>query len=436
MRRWVPADGWNVNHVDGGLSLARNGISFIVRLPADASREAWSALSRGVSADGLSPAGGAVIAGLDRRGVLAAELDDGRRILARHEPAPRRVLQQPELEIVGPVRLSPSACLRIGADGPELVGGRTGERVILTSRWAVEFAARLLAGDDDVGGDLGLELLSLLGRAGLLAKATSDESSSWKFHDAIFHAASRLDTSYGPIGAKLPTEIGQPPLRIRRPHITERIPLSHDELVPRGLLLGDALASRSSGRNHDGIPIGRAELSAVLSGSLRVRKVERSYSGELAWRPIPTGGARSGLGAVILVGSMADLSSGAYDYDAVSHELAPAAGSMPLLVRWFNLAERLTGISADTLQAMILFTLDYDRPAQAYDSIVYASALKEVGAALEAMALTSEDYGLSFCPLGCGFSTTAELGTGIAPAAVVGEAVLGRASADTHGAAG
>ena len=136
---------------------------------------------------------------------------------------------------------------------------------------------------------------------------------------------------------------------------------------------------------------------------------------------------------MIIVGSMSDLRRGAYEYDAVSHELAPAAGPAPVIDRWLVLAERLTGIASGSVQALILFTLDYVRPAQAYNSIVYATALKEVGAVLQALALMSVDLGLAFCPMGGGFATTEGLGDGIRPAAVIGEAVLGRPTRAPYG---
>ncbi|WP_435122183.1 hypothetical protein [Micromonospora tulbaghiae] len=141
---------------------------------------------------------------------------------------------------------------------------------------------------------------------------------------------------------------------------------------------------------------------------------------------MPTGGALSGLSAVVIAASVHDLDHGAYEYDAVSHELAPASGPAPALAGWPGLAHRLTGIPHTSIQAMVLFVLDYARPARSYDSIVCATALKEVGAALQAMALVSADRGLSFCPMGGGFATTAGLGEGIRTAPVIGEAVLGR----------
>ncbi|MFF1409421.1 hypothetical protein ACFVX6_06425 [Streptomyces sp. NPDC058289] len=426
MRRWSTAPGWSIVLDDRGLALSRRTFEAVISVPRDAASEVLAHING--DTDSLSPVGRTVLTNLDQHGVLAAEVVHDEQVMARHEPGARSVRRGPESGWVHPVRPRPATHLRLGPDGPELSGNGSGDRIVLASVRAAEFAARLIAQVDlgDVG-EVENELLGLMSRARLLVTAEpADVTATWEFHDSVFHTATRMDTSFGDYGAKREPRPFHPGVAVPRPAGEHRLRLHHDVHASKGLTLREAVSARSTVRDHGGAPIGRAELSALLDSSLRIRKLECTATSQRAWRAIPNGGALSGLSAVVLAGEVSDLARGAYEYDALGHDLAPAHGPAPALARWFGLAERLTGISGDTIQAMILFTLDYDRPAHSYDSIVYATALKEVGAALEAMALVSVDRGLSFCPMGGGFGTTTGLGNGIRSAAVVGEAVVGR----------
>ena len=386
MRRWAPAAGWSIEPDADGLALTHSGRRMTVRMPPEVGREIVAAVGGLSSARELTSRGGEELAKLDARGVLGVEVVREQHVLARHEPGARRVRHSPPSPYVRPVRALPSAHMRFGPDGPELAGGNSADRVVLTSTWAVEFAARLIArADVEVDSAPESELLDLLSRAGLLVTGRNQHSEEWEFHDSLFHGATRLDTSFGLYGAKIGTTHWEVDNPVRRPMTAERIALGHDDRSQEGMTLQEAISARSSLRDHGGPPIGSAEISAVLDASLRIRRLERTVASERAW-----------------------------------------SGPAPAIDRWLGLAHRLTGIPHTSIQAMVLFVLDYARPARSYDSIVYATALKEVGAALQAMALVSADRGLSFCPMGGGFATTAGLGEGIRTGAVIGEAVLGR----------
>jgi SagB-type dehydrogenase family enzyme len=429
MRRWALAPGWTVEPGNGGLALAyherRNAV---IPLPAHVQRDVLAYLGGSGGPVDRSPASTQVLTALDRRGVLTAEVVRDGQALARHLPGVRDGGLVVESGWVRPARLLPPAHLRFGHEGPELAGSRSGDRVLLMSDWAVRFCARLIARTEaDPENALETEMLSLFARARLLRLADAEqEPDAWEFHDSIFHAATRLDTSPGAYGAKLEAAELVQKAKVPRPPVQERVALDHEESPVGGMTLREAISSRATRRDHGGPPIGRAELSAVLDASLRIRRIDRTATSERAWCAVPTGGAVSGLSAVVVANVVSDLERGAYEYDAVTHQLAPVPGPAPAIDRWLVLAQRLTGIPSTSVQAMILLTLYYARPAHSYDAIVYATALKEVGAALEAMALTSVDRGLSFCPMGGGFATTAGLGDGVRSAAVVGEAVLGR----------
>lgn len=436
MLRWRAAHGWGVLSAAEGLTLRRNGVDTFVRLPTDIAREVADGVTSLADGGQLSPRAQAIVAKLDERSVLAVEVADVREVLARHEPGDRASRTLPASRWSATARAVPAAHIRFGPNGLELGGSATGDRVFLTSAWAAERATRLIAREPVAAEDrLEAEFLQLVARAGLLVDDEGDAPvDGWAFHDKVFHAATRFDTSSGLYGAKLDAGPAPASAALPRPSGSDRVRLGEVGGGSRGLRLHEAFALRRSIRDHGGDPIGLAELGAVLGGSIGVRRLADTSSGELAWRPIPNGGARSGLSAVVVAGRTRDLAPGAYEYDAVSHELAPASGPAPAIQRWFSLVQRLTGIEADTVQMLLLVTLDYSRPAHGYNSIVYSTALKELGATLQSMALLSVDLDLAFCPLGGGFATTEGLGDGIRRAAVIGEAVLGRPGRRRDGA--
>jgi len=82
------------------------------------------------------------------------------------------------------------------------------------------------------------------------------------------------------------------------------------------------------------------------------------------------------------------------------------ASTEALLARYARAAE----VEAADLQAAIVLTLNYLRPARKYEGVVYATALKEVGAVMQTMYLLGEALGLSICALGLGPSSPDGLG--------------------------
>ena len=296
MRYWTPAPGWSIQPAEGGLSLARDGLQAVLRVPDDTAREVLAAVSGSMDAGNLSAVGRMAVDQLDRRGAITAELADGQRVHARHEPGRR--LARPESGWARPARALPATYLRTGPHGLLLAGSRSSGQLVLVSTWAVECAARLLAGADiEAEGDLAAKLLSLMNRAGLLVSDDpGDDTGDWEFHDAVLHSGSRLDTSLGLYGATTRPEATGQPVAVPRPSIRERLPLSSDEAAVRGVSLTDALLSRASVRDHGGAPIGRGELGTALAGALRVRRLDHRASGRTGLAAGSNGG--SALGAL------------------------------------------------------------------------------------------------------------------------------------------
>lgn len=430
MLRWRAAESWTIGVSDDRLELRRAGALASLSMPHDVAQEVYVQLTSSNPTTNTSRQAIAVLQSLENDSAVARESICEGHILARFEPGPRSGRRRPRPTMAAPPQLIGAAHLRFGKNGPELAGSSTGGRVLLLSAWALELASRMIAQFDPEIADSRpyTDFIELLALARLLVPSpNNDAAGAWGFHDSIFHAATRFDSSAGPFGRRLELPTDVTPRKVPTPLSTEVTRFGPPPPSIQMLSVHEALNLRRSVRNHGGAPIGSPELGAVLGGSLRVRELVDTPTGELAWRPIPTGGARSGLSALVLANVTSDLQRGIYEYDAVNHELALVERATPTMTRWLELAQRLTGIEPATLQVMILLTLDYARPAFAYDSIVYATALKEVGAALQAMALVSTDLDLAFCPMGSGFATNDGLGSNIRPAVIVGEAVFGRA---------
>lgn len=368
---------------------------------------------------------------LDALGALAAVLlIDGREV-ARHLPGPGAI-GPIDRTWTPPAQLNPTAALRAVHGIVEVSCAVAGDRVQLTSPWTISTVSRLFNPSDVVGGTTDEdELVELLGRAGLFGGDRVGVVAGWEPHDAAMHGGSRYDTRTRGFGATFPAGSPERPIVVPRPLASARLGLDGDPMARLGLTLAEALDERSTNRDHRGEPIGRREIGALLDGALRITRREQRPSAELAWRPVPTGGALSGLSAVVVANRTSpDLRRGVYEYDAVSHELAVSTGPSPAVPAWLALADRLTGIGSTTLQALLLITLDYQRPASKYEAIVYATTLKEAGAVLQSIALLSTDFGLACCPMGGGFASTEGLGPDIRPAAVVCEIAIGRPLAE------
>lgn len=421
MKRWRLATGWIADETPDGIQLYRERTLTRFSLPAEITGELKHALQGMLGASDISSRSLEVLERLSAHGIAIIEIEDRGLAVAQLHSAPRR--RSPHARRTGPARLSSSVFLRAGSLGVELRSAIVGDTVILISPEAVQFVAGLLADNaiPEPEDPIHLELLELIEQAGFMAP----EPSGWEFHDLVFHSSSRLDTARGDYGAKPVPVANHGP--VRRPD-GRCIPLNHAELPNPRMSLDEALISRRTIRSHALPAIGLEELSALFSRSVRVQRTEQTASGKLAWRSIPTAGARSGIGVIVLAKQVDALTEGTYEYDALKHTLIEVGRSTPAMNQWVGLAERLTGIPSDTIQAVVLFVLDYSQAAERYNAIVYASALKEVGAAIQAMGLVSTELGLSFCPMGGGFSSTLGLGNGHS-LPVIGEAVLGRAPA-------
>jgi len=429
MRRCV-APQWTVGCDEQGLVVTHEGSPARIRVAGSVAANVVRALSSAPVRTDLSPLERRLIVGLDQRGAITIEVVDGNVVLARHEPAQRSVPRVQLRDPSAPPRAHPTTVLAREGNQAVAVGARCGDRVVLLTPRAVDAAARTFAPIGDPGDTIALEVWDLMHRARLLEDGGDSVVDGWELHDALFHAASRNDTRSGRYGATFPKTRAGVAVPIHRPTGGRRIPLGRLDLPATGLPLSEALERRRSERGHDGAPIRTHELGALLDGSLRVTRTISRDDGELAWRRIPTGGARSGLGAVVVVARGADLEDGVYEYDPIDHELVHGADLSDGSHQWLQVAAGATGIPGAQLQCLVLLTLDYDRPAQKYERIVYATALKEVGAVLQSMALVGTALGLSFCPVGGGRSSTASLRLASPTRAVIGEAAVGRAAPD------
>lgn len=427
LRRLLATE-WQLQATPDCLIVRRGSSRARVAVSSAVAAEVIAATSPGSDGEPVSPEAARVIDALDARGALSVEVVVNNEVVARHVRAPGGVRRYPAKPPT-PALLQPTAYLRGGRDAVEVGSARGGDRVILLTPWAISTAVRLFDSDASVGeGPYEGELLTLFARAGLLADDDDEDPlKDWEFHDALMHAGSRFDSRTAGFGATYPEGRPSDPVTVPRPAPGDRVPLGTypgDD----GLSLYQAIKGRSSRRDHRGGPLDKDDLGALLDAALRVVRTADIEEAELAWRGVPTGGAISGLSAILLINRAANLQRGVYEYDALSHELAPASPPWPALDRWLDLAQLLTGIERTSLQALVLLTLDYRRPSSKYEAIVYATALKEAGAVLQTFALVCTELNLSFCPLGGGFRSTDGLGANIGDVAVICEMAIGRAA--------
>lgn len=425
MITWVLRESWSVDVSDGALVVERSGNASHIALGAMSALNIRDVVTGQIPASGLSEHDRLVLDRLEAAGVIA------RRVIQDGAPYATHLRTQSLARASSThprdgtsMRLHSSVHLRQSTEGVELAGGSWGDAIQLHSNHAVCAAAHLLQSSRREPADHGERVLAeLMEAAGMYAdEDRKDGLAGWDPHDVIFHLATRADTTLSPYGARSRDDRRDPAAAVRRP--SGSVALESFDWDDSNLVgLARLLQVRQTVREHGEKAVNLSDLAFVLQASLGVRLLIEDDRGERAFRAIPTGGGKSGLNAVILAQHIEGLHPGIYEYNAVEHSLALLKDFDGNDMRWFGLASRLTATRPETIQSLILFTLSYGRPRQAYDSIIYSSALKETGAALQSMALASAERGLAFSPLGGGFSFVA--GSALAGLPVVGEAMIG-----------
>ncbi len=286
-------------------------------------------------------------------------------------------------------------------------------------------AGGFLSGAGDQPGDIGGEA-SAEDRDRVLRQ--------WDFHDLLFHMRSRLGRHDYPFGATFRFTGEFPALSaIKPPPPGDGIDLSvprRDATMRHDLTLLEAMETRASIRTYGQRPMSADQLGEFLYRTARVRGTygpfpEQGMPYEASDRPYPTGGACYDLELYALVNRCDGVSPAAYHYDPAGHRLhmvADAAAGRPMFV----MAALATG-GAPPPDVLLIITSRFQRLSWKYQSIAYATTLKNVGVLYQTFYLVATTMGLAPCALGSGDSELAARVLGLDPTveSSVGDFMLG-----------
>ncbi|GAB4199647.1 MAG: SagB family peptide dehydrogenase [Roseiflexaceae bacterium] len=302
-------------------------------------------------------------------------------------------------------------------------------------------------------------LIMLFSSGALLAcdadGATPEDSNTalrqWDFHDLLFHARSRIGRHYNPAGRNFRFRGSIEPLPALKPVPADRplIPLPQPDLnalMRTDPPLAAVLEQRRSLRTQATQPPTLAQLGAFLYRSARVRslsevpfhEVEGEDQGtmELTSRPYPGGGAIYELELYLSIHRCDGLAPGFYHYEPHDHALTLVRPHDQLVEQLLHYASNAASLS-HTPDILITLAARFQRMSWKYQSIAYATILKDVGVLYQTMYLVATALGLSPCAVGSGNSDlfVAAAGTDYYTEGSVGEFVLGGpvdASAPDH----
>lgn len=263
----------------------------------------------------------------------------------------------------------------------------------------------------------------------------------WDFHDLLFHSRSRAGRHANPSGAAFRHLGSIKPLPVTKPipPATERVELFKPDLA----LLKESdppfskiLESRSSTRQFGKRPINLHQLGEFLYRSARVRYV-RNYEVsneegqvaevlQLSSRPYPAGGAIYELEVYVTANRCDGLSQGMYHYNPLEHTLSRVCDNSAAVEAMLNFACQTANINRAP-DVLITLAARFQRISWKYESIAYATILKNVGVLYQTMYLVAASMGLAACALGNGNSDlfASAAGTDYYQESSVGDFMLG-----------
>jgi oxazoline/thiazoline dehydrogenase len=232
----------------------------------------------------------------------------------------------------------------------------------------------------------------------------------WAFHDLLFHVRTRRGRHDAPIGATFPFTDDVPlpadPHFSARRSIRLHEPDHPNESLP--VCFTQVLKNRRSRREASRQPIVIGQLSEFLFRVAGVQRVlpanaETNPGYEHSMRPCPSAGAIHPIELYLTVGRCKGLRPGLYRYNGYAHsldEIGPLGPSQKKLL--------MSACSAACLDTppdvLITLAARYQRIAWKYESIAYATILKEVGILMQQMYLVATALHLAPCALGTGNS--------------------------------
>lgn len=229
----------------------------------------------------------------------------------------------------------------------------------------------------------------------------------WCFHDLLFHSRSRAGRHDNALGGTYRFAGKIPPRPAVKPPMSQRrVMLFRPDLewlMKHDLPLTLTIEQRTSVRQNGQVPLTVQQLGEFLYRVGRVRKLIVHDGVELTSRPYPNGGASYEFEIYLNVDRCIGLPRGLYHYDPVEHALdmisEPTVHTdQQLLAAW--------GYTGHLCRPQMLLTLAarFQRVSWKYESIAYATTLKNVGALYQTMYLVATAMGLGPCALGGGNS--------------------------------
>ncbi|MEM6456836.1 MAG: SagB family peptide dehydrogenase, partial [Acidobacteriota bacterium] len=277
------------------------------------------------------------------------------------------------------------------------------------------------------------------------ANARDDGAHRWEFHDRLFHMRSRIGFHTAAVGPTFRFADREGPLPLYKPVASERhiaLTAPSADTLPT-VSLADALETRQSRRTYASDPVTRDELSTFLFLSCRVKSEVRVADAQPAdgpqtaydWsrRPSPSGGGCHSLEVYLLIERCQGVDPGVYHYDPEAHRLhvldAPEGVRRSMLLQ----AQYLNGEQAMP-DVLIVLASRFGRMNWKYESMAYATVLKDAGALLQTLYLACEATGLAGTAVGAGSIVDFQrlIGVPVTEESSVAEFLLGRPMADAE----
>ncbi len=288
-----------------------------------------------------------------------------------------------------------------------------GQMVIETARSSTKITIHdprvmaFLAGADALAEDEARAVASLLWQCGILVEENAEEGAlaHWEFADLLLHARSRVGRHMRGYGGTYVNATRFPSPPVTKPPMSEEsfdLPEPDLDVLDQGdIPFSRVLEGRRSTRAFADPPIDRRQLGEFLYRAARMQwQMESTHEQILSKRPYPGAGAIYELEIYPAIGSCVDLPRGLYHYDPAEHRLYKLSVSERVAGEVLREAKRSSG-GADP-QVVLTIAARFDRMFWKYESMRYASILKNVGALYQTMYLVAEAMGLGACALGGG----------------------------------
>jgi SagB-type dehydrogenase family enzyme len=279
--------------------------------------------------------------------------------------------------------------------------------------------------------ELFLSLLLSSKMLGLVGEDESETLMQWEFHDLLFHSRTRTGRHGNPVGRTYPFLGKIEPLPAIKPRMSEdTISLYKpdiDKLKESDTPFTRVLEERETIRKCDRAePITDRQLGEFLYRTARVKEVAQTEIEETSKRPYSNGGACYELELYAIINLCKHIPSGFYHYLPNEHllcRLSDQNNKTETLLEEARLANRELGLP----QVLIVISARFPRIAWNYESIAYATILKNVGALFQTMYIVATAMNLAPCAIGEGNSDmfAALVGTDYYAESSVGEFLLG-----------